>query len=183
MSWITSGKLDAVLDIRFPRHPDEEVDLTAILNHLGKNVAEIAKDVMGEEDTEGSVGVDAQGAAEAAQNAMIASRAKSAAASELNPGQHRLARPPLRAPGQGGETLSEWELTAKRELQEREVNIDIDLRFRDIKAAVPLYSTDLSVASNALIRPIVAFMKYEQKFLALLMRSKADLAITARIEP
>jgi hypothetical protein len=47
MSWITSGKLDAVLDIKFPRHPDEEVDLTAILNHLGKNVAEIAKESTG----------------------------------------------------------------------------------------------------------------------------------------
>jgi hypothetical protein len=41
----------------------------------------------------------------------------------------------------------------------RQVTIDIDLRFRDLKAAVPLYTTDLSVTNNALIRPIVAFIK------------------------
>jgi distribution and morphology protein 31 len=41
----------------------------------------------------------------------------------------------------------------------REVILDIDLRFRDLKAAVPLYTTDLSVRNNALIRPIVAFIK------------------------
>jgi len=40
------------------------------------------------------------------------------------------------------------------------VIIDIDLRFRDLKAAVPIFTTDLSYVNNALIRPIVAFMKY-----------------------
>ena len=39
------------------------------------------------------------------------------------------------------------------------VIIDIDLRFRDLKAAVPLFAADLSYVNNALIRPIVAFMK------------------------
>jgi distribution and morphology protein 31 len=39
------------------------------------------------------------------------------------------------------------------------VTIDIDLRFRDLKAAVPIYTTDLSVTNNAFIRPIVAFIK------------------------
>ena len=35
--------------------------------------------------------------------------------------------------------------------------IDIDLRFRDLKAAVPIWTSELSYSS--LIRPIVAFMK------------------------
>jgi hypothetical protein len=42
MSWLTAGKVDAVLDIKFPRHPDEEVDINAILSQIGRNVAERA---------------------------------------------------------------------------------------------------------------------------------------------
>jgi len=179
MSWITSGKLDAVLDIKFPRHPDEEVDLTAILNHLGKNVAEIAKEagVLGQDgkDEEEGVGVvageplatgtisssaDARGSAEAAQNALLATR-KAQEETEIIPGQHRLARPALRAPGTEPPTTGFWDWTTsmQKDLEEREVMIDIDLRFRDLRAAVPLYTTDLSVSNNAFIRPIVAFMK------------------------
>jgi distribution and morphology protein 31 len=163
MSWITSGKLDAVLDIKFPRHPDEEVDLTAILNHLGKNVAEIAKEagVIGDDKQIVESSVDAKGSAEAAQNALLASRQAQAEA-DIIPGQHRLARPALRAPGTETTSTGSWDWTAnmQKDLEEREVMIDIDLRFRDIKAAVPLYTTDLSVSNNAFIRPIVAFMKW-----------------------
>ncbi len=43
---------------------------------------------------------------------------------------------------------------------ERKVTVDIDLRFRDLKAAVPMFTSDLSVKNNALIRPIVAFIKW-----------------------
>lgn len=164
MSWITSGRLDAVLDIKFPRHPDEDVDLSAILNHLGKNVAEMAKEagVLGDDDDAAS----RHGSVEAAQSAILASR-KAQEEAELIPGQHRLARPALRAPGMDAsgatttstQTLSDWAMLMQKDMQEREVQIDIDLRFRDIKAAVPLYTTDLSVSNNAFIRPIVAFMK------------------------
>jgi distribution and morphology protein 31 len=170
MSWITSGKLDAVLDIKFPRHPDEEVDLTAILNHLGKNVAEIAKEAGvlgpdGSEDDKETVppaGMDVWGSADAAQNAIMATKkAHEENGADIIPGQHRLARPALRAPGTEPATSGFWDWTAnmQKDLEEREVLIDIDLRFRDIKAAVPLYTTDLSVSNNAFIRPIVAFMK------------------------
>ena len=43
--------------------------------------------------------------------------------------------------------------------EKRQVTVDIDLRFRDLKAAVPIYTSDLSVTNNAFIRPIVAFIK------------------------
>jgi distribution and morphology protein 31 len=43
--------------------------------------------------------------------------------------------------------------------ERREVTVDIDLRFRDLKAAVPMFTSDLSVTNNALIRPILAFIK------------------------
>ena len=34
ISWITSGRVDAVFDIKFPRHPSEEVDLNTILQEI-----------------------------------------------------------------------------------------------------------------------------------------------------
>lgn len=116
LSWITSGKVDAVLDIKFPRGPQDEFPLNIILGELADVIT-------------------------------------TAATASLNidriPGQRELAKPPLSAP-----------LTENEEKSDNTtVVIDIDLRFRDLKASVPLFTPDLSYVNNALIRPIVAFMK------------------------
>lgn len=141
MPWITSGKLDAVLDISFPHHPDQKVNIKAIFEEIGRNVAEI---------THGAEHYDeiASQAADAAAAAHLSSPRG------VVSGQPRLARPPLRAPNaptveavEGGE-------------EKRQVVLDIDLRLRDLKAAVPVFTSDLSVRNNALIRPIVAFIKW-----------------------
>ena len=42
ISWITSGKVDAVLDIKFPFHPDEQVDFRSIVDQIGRNVGRIS---------------------------------------------------------------------------------------------------------------------------------------------
>ncbi|KAJ9127353.1 hypothetical protein QFC24_000760 [Naganishia onofrii] len=182
MSWLTAGKVDAVLDIKFPRHPDEEVDINAILNQIGRNVAEIAKATgvgeseMEREDTHvaGGATTTTTAALEAAQQAIESIKKDEA---EVIPGQHRLARPALRPPDQPPrlqpppQQQQQQRPGLSSELQgddvkmrERQVKIDIDLRFRDIKAAVPMYTTDLSVSNNAFIRPIVAFMNRSHKF-------------------
>lgn len=70
---------------------------------------------------------------------------------ERIPGQRELAKPAL-SPPQGAEQDDDHQDKLK-------VVVDIDLRFRDLKAAVPLFTPDLSYVNNALIRPIVAFMK------------------------
>jgi distribution and morphology protein 31 len=117
LSWITSGKVDAVLDIKFPRDPEDEFLLNALLGELADAIT-------------------------------------TAASASLNidriPGQRELAKPPLTAP-----STNEKEEVADKP----RVVIDIDLRFRDLKAAVPIFTQDLSYVNNALIRPIVAFMK------------------------
>ncbi|KAL7422833.1 Mitochondrial distribution and morphology protein 31, mitochondrial precursor [Cryptotrichosporon argae] len=228
MSWITSGKLDAVLDIQFPAHPDDELDLKAIIESIGREVATIT----GQADA-AAAATEADADAETRTEPILASRstadadrpdteaapvpapaehghghkhklkhgsAKRAAsaanvesapalvpdaarlADQLSalessrrvlPGQHRLARPPLRAPsgagagagaGSGSGSSSGSGLGAGDGVRHgdddeaRRVVIDIDLRFRDLKAAVPVFPPDLSVASSALIRPIVAFI-------------------------
>ena len=140
ISWITSGKLDAVLDIKFPHHPDDEVDFKAIFDQIGRNVAEITHQGSHPEDS--SFPTERYGLED-----------MSSAQGVIIPGQHRLARPPLRAPNTMA--LSEDDGT----LEKRQVTVDIDLRFRDLKAAVPMFTSDLSVANHALIRPIVAFIK------------------------
>lgn len=120
ISWITSGKVDAVLDIKFPRDPHDDLPFNAILG-------EIADAISTSLSTGGNPELD------------------------RIPGQRELAKPALSAP-QGTESEEECE-------DKLNVVVDIDLRFRDLKAAVPLFTNDLSYVNNALIRPIVAFMK------------------------
>jgi len=115
LSWITSGKVDAVLDIKFPCYPEGEYPFNALFEELA----------------------DAISTASASLNL------------DRIPGQRELAKPPLVAPTTD---LGEDEPDKPR------VVIDIDLRFRDVKAAVPLFTQNLSHVNNALIRPIVAFM-------------------------
>lgn len=156
VSWILSGKLDAVLDIKFPTHPDDEVDVKAIFEEIGRNVASIA--LHGEhphrDDATGELDDHAQ-----LKDTLAAVEAS------LLPGQHRLARPPLRAP----------EETMPRE-EPRQLTIDIDLRFRDLKAAVPVFTYDLSVRNNALIRPIVAFINANRTLVPIHCQVAADLS-------
>ena len=110
-SWITSGKVDAVFDLKFPREDVEDPGLHALLGELADAIADHI------------------------------------------PGTRELARPALSAPSDADDEQVEGRHEAPG------VVIDIDLRFRDLKAAVPLFTSDLSYVNNALIRPIVAFMK------------------------
>ena len=148
ISWITSGKLDAVLDIKFPHHPDDEVDFKAIFDQIGRNVATIKQGTHPDEP----IVPPASGSPTAASpiSPVDAAVSASSANGAINPGQHRLARPALRAPRTDSPDSNE---------EKRQVTVDIDLRFRDLKAAVPIFTSDLSVTNQALIRPIVAFIK------------------------
>ncbi|KAA1474005.1 hypothetical protein DENSPDRAFT_780644 [Dentipellis sp. KUC8613] len=128
ISWITSGKLDAVLDIKFPRSEVGDGDaLNVIIDALANTAAAVVADRI--------------------------------------PGQRALAKPPLTVPEDGGE----------KEAEERKVVVDIDLRFRDLKAAVPIWTSDLSYSSNALIRPIVAFMNANRTLVPIRCRVVKDL--------
>jgi len=184
ISWITSGKLDAVLDIKFPTHPDDEVDINALLSQISQNISDIARET-GMMDNGNKNEADARAAAEAAQAAMDAQLARSAKENEVNPGQHRLAKPALRAPGSDVSRATPSKTVRVNDNQDvvvdveeppREVILDIDLRFRDLKAAVPLYTTDLSVRNNALIRPIVAFINANRTLVPIHCTVKSPLS-------
>lgn len=117
ISWITSGKVDAVFDIMFPQTVDE-TDINAILSDIAEAITTAAS----------------------SQAARFVDRI---------PGQRELAKPAISAPEDKKDQL----------VDPRVVSIDIDLRFRDLKATVPIFTNDLSYTNNALIRPIVAFIK------------------------
>ena len=121
ISWITSGKFDAVFDFRFPA--EEETDINALIGELA----------------------DAITTAASAHAARLVDRI---------PGQRVLAKPALSPPE---ELPNEHKET---EEMKKVMSVDIDLRFRDLKASVPLFTNDLTYVNNALIRPIVAFIKY-----------------------
>ncbi len=119
IAWITSGKVDAVFDIKFPREADDHV-----IDELLGGIAEV-----------------------------ITSVASNQAASlfERIPGQRELAKPAISAPEEPPVDPVD---------APKVVSIDIDLRFRDLKAAVPIFTSELSYVNSALIRPIVAFIKF-----------------------
>lgn len=129
VSWITSGKLDAVLDIKFPKDPDDALALNVILEEI----------------------------ADAISTTLSTSSALDPLRQRI-PGQRELAKPPLSAPETAFTSPSEQD-------KEPKMVIELDLRFRDVKAAVPIFTSDLSYVNNALIRPIVAFMKYAACYL------------------
>lgn len=55
------------------------------------------------------------------------------------------------------------------------VIIDLDVRFKDIKAAVPLYGSDLTYRTQTFVRPIVAFMNANHTLIPVHCRVVMDL--------
>ncbi|KIP11561.1 hypothetical protein PHLGIDRAFT_63387 [Phlebiopsis gigantea 11061_1 CR5-6] len=134
ISWITSGKVDAVLDIKFPRDDPDNSTLEMLMSEIADAITT------------------------AATSAVV----------ERIPGQRALAKPPLSAPSDNADVQTGSD--------DPKVVIDIDLRFRDLKAAVPLFTADLSYTNNAFIRPIVAFMNANRTLIPIHSRVVKDLS-------
>ncbi|GAA5908284.1 hypothetical protein JCM8208_000366 [Rhodotorula glutinis] len=164
LSWITSGRCDLVADIRFPRE-DTELDLSALVDHL---VDEIG----------GALGADSSSSSTSA----------SAAATNRIPGRRTLSRDALTAPPTTEQDVEQAKAERKKALrfakesekaaagdalddddddeplgvaetdEDKIVSIDLDVRFKDLKASVPYFPSHLSYINSALIRPIVAFI-------------------------
>ncbi|TFK70578.1 hypothetical protein BDN72DRAFT_795132 [Pluteus cervinus] len=169
ISWITSGKVDAVLDIKFPRDPQEDLPFNAILGEIADAIS-TQWGSNGRRDYDPSL--------------------------ERIPGQRELAKPPLTVPegdkgrsrrstlvspvepsqiGNTDEGLEDAEKKSAVKMDGPRIVIDIDLRFRDLKAAVPLFTPDLSYVNNALIRPIVAFINAHRTLVPINCRVVMDV--------
>ncbi|TFY82791.1 hypothetical protein EWM64_g1220 [Hericium alpestre] len=114
--------------------------------------------------------VPSRGGEADALNAILDALTTTAAAvvSDRIPGQRALAKPPLTAPEDDAEGEGDGE-------KGPQILVDIDLRFRDLKAAVPMWTNDLTYSSAALVRPIVAFMNANRTLVPIHCRVIKDL--------
>ncbi|CCO27100.1 Mitochondrial distribution and morphology protein 31 [Rhizoctonia solani AG-1 IB] len=143
VSWIVSGKVDAVLDIKFPRDP-KAFDIGEIIEGIAAAAAEQIE--------------EARRAGRELGIPLISDRI---------PGQRELAKPALSAPEDEKELREEYEKPV--------VLIDIDLRFRDLKAAMPLFTNELSYVNHALVRPIVSFINANRTLVPIRCKIVKDL--------
>ncbi|KIY62487.1 mitochondrial distribution and morphology protein family 31/32 [Cylindrobasidium torrendii FP15055 ss-10] len=142
ISWITAGKIDAVLDIKFPKGPSDSLQLDALLDEITTAITESL--------------------ANTAMNPALTLNP----ALERIPGQRQLAKPPLSAP---------QDKDATNAAPARTVTVDIDLRFRDVKAQMPIFTNHISYMNNALARPIVAFMNANRTLVPIHCRIVKDI--------
>lgn len=114
ISWITYGKADLVADIRFPREPDDDVDLNTILGDIVDNLDDVLRP------------------SETSQHDRI-------------PGRPQLAKgKALEAPTARLRSMLGINAATAGEGEQRCVSIDLDIRFKDVKAVLPvrtLFST------------------------------------------
>nr|POE51596.1 mitochondrial distribution and morphology protein 31 [Quercus suber] len=67
--------------------------------------------------------------------------------------------------------LDEMSMSQRSKLSEEEENdkrfvvLDIRVHLNDVRAAIPIFTTDLSYVSNALVRPIVAYINSRRAFI------------------
>lgn len=142
LSWITSGRCDLVADIRFPAQ-DSEVDLSAIVDHL---VDEIGGRLGAAEAAAGNQGRGViPGRRSLSREALEAPRSEG---QELSKKEERrralqfakeaeMAEEDSVAGGAGGEGRANAGQVDEDE-EDKIVAIDLDVRFRDLKAHVPV---------------------------------------------
>lgn len=124
-SWITKGRVDVVANVKFPRDPDEDVDLKSILHDIVDNIDAVV----------------------------------------VNPEANRRRQQKMKyqgdllVPDDEEEVIepTAWEIEKAQRGRPR-VEMDFDIRFKDVKAAVPFVNPDLSYVSSTLIRPIVGYV-------------------------
>ncbi|BGP53591.1 Mitochondrial distribution and morphology protein 31, mitochondrial precursor [Rhodotorula sphaerocarpa] len=180
LSWITSGRCDLVADIRFPAQ-DSEVDLSAIVDHL---VDEIGGRLGAAEAAAGNQGRGViPGRRSLSREALEAPRSEG---QELSKKEERrralqfakeaeMAEEDSVAGGAGGEGRANAGQVDEDE-EDKIVAIDLDVRFRDLKAHVPYFTSDLSYINNALVRPIVAFINRNRTLIPI--RCHIDLGLS-----
>lgn len=210
MSWVTSGRCDLVADIRFPRD-ESDIDLSSIVadivdqvgNHLGHQAKNGSKEEVEEEES-ARKGVRIPGRQSLTKSALEAPKGwKVLDEKEEQVERERLARATSYALAKEGEDAHEADGDREKEIEDRRVSIDLDIRFKDLKASVPVssplsallpfptepteltlsltrtlqfFTSDLSYVNNALIRPIVAFINSNRTLIPI--HCHIDLALS-----
>ncbi|GAA5951193.1 hypothetical protein JCM3765_002411 [Sporobolomyces pararoseus] len=161
MSWVTSGRLDLVADIRFPREDQKDLDLSRLVNDLVDDITDRfsgAREGGGEQRIPGRVSlsrdalkvpVESEGSTASEKERLERRKALRFAKAVKTTGDEEEIMRRMNEEPQGDE---------EEEEEDKIVSIELDLRFKDLKAHVPYFTSNLSYVNNALIRPIVAFI-------------------------
>ncbi|GAA5871229.1 hypothetical protein JCM8547_007230 [Rhodosporidiobolus lusitaniae] len=187
MSWLTSGRFDLVADIRFPREEGDGLDLSALVDHLVDEIGErlsasakedssmripgrqaLSRDAL-EAPRKGKEekvrGEDGERAKEERKKAIRFAKETDASASGVELDEEELR-----------EAVESAVLVQGEDEEDKIVSIDLDVRFKDLKATVPYFTSDLSYVNNALIRPIVAFINRNRTLVPI--RCHIDLGLS-----
>ena len=199
ISWILSGKFDVVADIKFPRDLDDEADINTIITEVLDNLtAALSGEPNRDRDDEpipgqhrlsgpaieapvSAVGPTAERVRKENEEARRQGRELSAraerravadAVSAYKHNGQAQSGDPTNANASGPNEANK----AKSSIPPPTVVIDMDVRFKDIKAAVPLFTNDISYSTNAFVRPIVAFMNANKTLIPIRCRVVMDLS-------
>lgn len=197
LSWVTSGRCDLVADIRFPLETSEG-DLAAIVadiveifdkeigNHLHVGALNSRPERVGEERIPGQRVLKGDALQVPRGWNKDAESAKKRKLSSFEPDEEE--------PAPEAEDEEE-EIKRKQKEANRMVSIDLDIRFKDLKATVPvraaliafilvyianisraqIFTSDFSYVNNALVRPIVAFLNSNRTLIPI--RCHFDLSL------
>lgn len=186
--WIYSGRFDLVADIKFPAPYSDDMDLNSIIGDLFEYLGSVV--VPGKSD----VWIDDEGPipgqpelsvpairAPVAALGPVAEHAQQQQQRETRERERRARRERLRlrqrASTQRDENVGAGapSLPAAPDTLSQSVVIDLDLRFKDIKAAMPIFTRELSYKTYAFARPIVAFMNANKTLIPVSCRVVMDL--------
>lgn len=76
----------------------------------------------------------------------------------------------------GGGSQNHDQKTKERREEPKKFVMDIDFRFKDSKASVPLAAPELSYLSNAMVRPVVAYINRNKTIVPIKCRIVMDLS-------
>ncbi|ETS62552.1 hypothetical protein PaG_03187 [Moesziomyces aphidis] len=180
ISWILSGKFDVVADIKFPRDLDDEADINTIISEVLDNLTAALSGEPNRDQDDAPIPGQHRLSGPAIEAPVSAVGATAQRVRKENEEARRHGRDPVRAerpplPDAEGSTADQAK-AANKAIPPPAVVIDMDVRFKDIKAAVPLFTTDISYSTNAFVRPIVAFMNANKTLIPIRCRIVMDLS-------
>ncbi|SPO22432.1 related to MDM31 - Mitochondrial inner membrane protein required for mitochondrial morphology and inheritance [Ustilago trichophora] len=189
ISWILSGKFDVVADIKFPRDLDDEADINTIIIEVLDNLTAALSGEPNRNHDDDPIPGQHRLSGPAIEAPVSAVGATAERVRKENEEARRQGRdPPARADRQAAQQRQQGHnpSTAEKSIESSPqpkstippptVVIDMDVRFKDIKAAVPLFTTDISYSTNAFVRPIVAFMNANKTLIPIRCRIVMDLS-------
>lgn len=181
LEWIYSGRFDLVADIKFPRPYTDDVDINTLITQVLDNLAgAFSSDQKRASRDE----VPIPGQPELSTPAIRAPVAAVGPLAERARQEQEGLGAGAKRPSDGADAAdSRMDLTMVREVAEStgvplpsSVVIEVDIRFKDIKASMPIFTRELSYRTYAFARPVIAFMNANRTLIPVSCRIVMDLS-------